>query len=98
MVIEIANVLAREGTADELAVDYQKAMEVILRHAGASRAWVLRQQEDSRSFAIVIEWDSVAAHDDFRASDLLLDYRSCLNGAVEKIVSSGHYDVCASAK
>ncbi|MEV8546502.1 antibiotic biosynthesis monooxygenase family protein [Streptomyces sp. NPDC051572] len=96
--MEIANVLAREGTADELAVNYQKAMEVVLRHPGASRAQVLRQQENPRAFAIVIEWESVAAHDDFRGSDLLLAFRACLDGAVEQMVIGGHYDVCALAE
>lgn len=97
MVLEIANIVAREGTEDQLAINYSAAIKVILRHPGARRAWAWRQREDTRTFAIVIEWDSVEAHEDFRDSPLLLEFRACVNGAVESAFG-GHYDVIASGE
>jgi heme-degrading monooxygenase HmoA len=95
MVLEIAHIIAREGTQDQLSVNYADAIKVILRHPGARRAWAWRQREDARAFAIVIEWDSVEAHEDFRNSELLGEFRACVNGAVESAFG-GHYDLLAT--
>lgn len=97
-VIEIVNVVAHEGTDDRLSTSYQAAMDVIARHPGARRAWALRQVEDPRVFTVAIEWDSLEAHEDFRNSDLLQDFRACVNGAVETVQVYGHYAVCAFAE
>jgi heme-degrading monooxygenase HmoA len=97
VVLEIAHIVARAGTEDQLAIGYSDAIKVVLRHPGAQRAWALRQREDTRTFAIVIEWDSVEAHEDFRNSELLLEFRACVNGAVESAFG-GHYDVLAAGE
>jgi heme-degrading monooxygenase HmoA len=94
VVLEIAHIIAREGTDDQLAINYSAAMKVIRRHPGARRALAWRQREDARTFAIVIEWDSVEAHEDFRSSGLLAEFRACIDGAVESAFG-GHYDVVA---
>lgn len=92
MVLELAHIIAREGTEDQLAVSYSAAIKVILRHPGARRAWAWRQREDPRVFAIMVDWESVEAHEDFRSSGLLLEFRACVNGAVESAFG-GHYDL-----
>lgn len=94
MVIEIVHIVARAGEASELSANYQAALEVVMRHEGARSGWVARQREDTDDFTLYIEWESLEAHKDFGASDLLQEFRDCIGGRVGS-ASGGHYDVVA---
>lgn len=96
-VLEIAIVTAIVGEEEGLAAAYPAALTVVLEHSGARRGTVRRQVEDPRTFALLIEWDSVAAHHDFGGSKLLQRFRAELGGRVEA-GAAAHYVTIAEAE
>jgi quinol monooxygenase YgiN len=92
--LEVVHIVAKDGVADDLARDYQPAIDVIMRSPGARSAWVARQREDPQVFALYIDWESVEAHEAFRETPLLAEFRACVGQRVGEAFG-GHYDVIA---
>ncbi len=68
MIIEHAWLPVTAGREEEFATSIRAALSVIESAPGCHGAQVRRQIEDPSTFLLIVRWDSVAAHEAFRAS------------------------------
>ncbi len=68
MVLEIALIDVRPGAEDDFTAAYREARR-LLDEASARSVRMTRGIETPSRFVLLVEWDSVAAHEEFRASE-----------------------------
>lgn len=68
MVTEMARIDVHPGREEEFVSAYRSASGLI-RTAGARSVRLTRTVERPSHFVLLVEWDSVAAHEAFRASE-----------------------------
>lgn len=69
MVLEIADFAILPGQEEAFTNAYREAIGFIARAPGFSSVRMTRGIESPSRFVLMIEWDSMAAHDAFRASE-----------------------------
>jgi heme-degrading monooxygenase HmoA len=79
MVLEIALIDVVAGREDDLAAAYAKGHEVLAGTPGCRSVRMTRGIESPSRFVLLVEWDSVAAHqENFRATDRFTSWRSLI--------------------
>lgn len=79
MVLEVALIDIVAGREDEFAAAYAKGHEVLAGTPGCRSVRMTRGIESPARFVLLVEWDSVAAHEDnFRATDRFTAWRSLI--------------------
>ena len=76
MVLEVALIDVTPGQQDAFAAAYAKGHAVIAGTPGCRSVRMTRGIESPTRFVLLVEWDSVAAHDDnFRATERFTTWR-----------------------
>jgi len=79
MVLEVANINVRAGSAEEFLVAYRSAREVLRTAPGCRSVRMTHGIESPDRFVLLVEWDSVAAHEtNFRATDRFATWRGAI--------------------
>jgi heme-degrading monooxygenase HmoA len=79
MVLEIALIDVVAGREDDFAAAYAKGHEVLAGTPGCRSVRMTRGIESPSRFVLLVEWDSVAAHqENFRATDRFTSWRSLI--------------------
>lgn len=69
MVTEVAQLAITAGREDDFVATYAGAVALVGATPGFRNARLVRGVESPSRFLLLVEWDSVAAHELFRASD-----------------------------
>lgn len=78
MVIEVALIDVQAGAEQAFAAAYAQARPLVARSEGCQSVRMTRGIESPSRFVLLVEWDSVAAHDGFRASDRFGQWRALI--------------------
>lgn len=79
MVLEVADIHIRPGAGDEFATAYRSVREVLTGTPGCRTARMTRGIETPDRFVLLVEWDSVEAHEqNFRATERFTTWRGTL--------------------
>ncbi|MCN0151487.1 antibiotic biosynthesis monooxygenase family protein [Salinispora arenicola] len=80
MVLEVALIDVLPGHEDAFAAAYASAHPVIAGTPGCRSVRMTRGVESPSRFVLLVEWDSVEAHDrNFRASDRFVRWRELIS-------------------
>ena len=78
-VLEVADIEVRPGAEDDFAAAYRSVREVLAGTPGCRSVRMTRGVETPSRFVLLVEWESVAAHEDnFRASDRYTTWRAAI--------------------
>jgi len=69
MTLEIAIIDVTEGEEDAFVASFGRGRQVIAASEGCRSVRMTRGVESPSRFVLLVEWDSVDAHDAFRAGD-----------------------------
>lgn len=89
-VFELAQVRASDG--DALARAFPAALAVLRATPGCSGASLRRCVEEPDRFVVTVEWESVEAHEDFRAGERFADYRAPIGALLAEPPAYAHYE------
>lgn len=79
MVIEIALIDVTPGREDDFAAAYAKGHPVLAGTPGCRSVRMTRGIESPARFVLIVEWDSVEAHEEnFRASERFTTWRGLI--------------------
>lgn len=79
MVVEVALIDVNPGQEDDFAAAYGKARQILVSTPGCRSARMTRGVETPTRFILIVEWDSVAAHEEnFRATDRFGQWRGLI--------------------
>mgnify|MGYP003423429667 CR=1 FL=1 len=79
MVLEVALIDVQPGQEDAFAAAYAQAREIVATTAGCRSVRMTRGVESPSRFVLLIEWDSVEAHqDNFRATERFVRWRGII--------------------
>ena len=76
MVLEHAVLPVTPGEEEAFAEDLKAALPIIRSAPGCRGAEVRREIEDPTKHLLLVTWDSVEAHNEFRNTDLYQQWRS----------------------
>lgn len=81
MVLEVADIEVRPGAENEFAAAYRGVRDVLATTPGCRSVRMTRGIESPSRFVLLVEWDSVAAHEkNFRATDRFTAWRDAIGG------------------
>lgn len=93
MVLEVALIDVRSGQEDEFAAAYGKGHEVLASTPGCRSVRMTRGIESPTRFVLMVEWDSVQAHEDnFRATERFATWRGLIGGFFAKPPLVEHFN------
>ena len=78
MVLEVALIDVTAGVQEAFTDAYRQARELIIATPGCRSTRMTRGVETPTRFVLLVEWDSVAAHEDFRSSDRFGQWRALI--------------------
>lgn len=78
MVLEVAQFDITPGSEEAFAAAYAQARELLASSPGCDAVRMTRGVETPTRFLLVVEWSSLAAHEDFRASDRFPQWRALI--------------------
>ncbi len=79
MVLEVAIIDVTPGQEDEFAAAYAKGRPILTSTPGLRSARMTRGIESASRFILLVEWDSVAAHEDnFRGTERFGQWRELI--------------------
>lgn len=79
MVLEVGLIDITAGSEDDFAAAYRTARELLTSTPGCRSARMTRGVESPSRFVLIVEWDSVEAHEqNFRASDRFARWRALI--------------------
>ncbi len=78
MVLEVALIDVKDGSEQEFAAAYEQAKHLPAATPGCGPMRMTQGVETPTRFVLLIEWDSVAAHDDFRESERFGQWRALI--------------------
>jgi heme-degrading monooxygenase HmoA len=79
MILEVADFDIRPGTEDDFAAAYLGARSGLASTPGCRSVRMTRGIESPSRFVLLVEWDTVEAHEDnFRASDRFGSWRAAI--------------------
>ncbi|HSK91355.1 MAG TPA: antibiotic biosynthesis monooxygenase [Euzebyales bacterium] len=76
MVVEIALIDVKHGEEAQFAAAFLQARDLVASAPGCHWVRMTRGVESPSRFVLLVEWDSVAAHEAFRASDAFPRWRA----------------------
>ena len=79
MVLEVALIAVVPGQEDAFAAAYLGAREILATTPGCRSVRMTRGIESPSRFVLLVEWDSVEAHEqNFRATERFADWRAAI--------------------
>ncbi|MDR7278062.1 antibiotic biosynthesis monooxygenase family protein [Catenuloplanes atrovinosus] len=79
MVLEVALIDVQPGREDELAAAYAKGHQILAGTPGCRSVRMTRGIETPDRFVLLVEWDSVEAHEEnFRATERFTQWRALI--------------------
>lgn len=79
MVLEVADIQVTPGAEAQFADAYRSAREVLATTPGCRSVRMTQGVESPSRFVLLVEWDSVAAHEEnFRATDRFATWRGAI--------------------
>lgn len=78
MVLEVALFDIKPGSGEEFATAYAQARPLITRTEGCRSVRMTRGIETPDRFVLLVEWDSVDAHEAFRTSERFPQWRALI--------------------
>lgn len=79
MVLEVATITVTSGQEDAFVASYRGARDVLAGAQGCRSVRMTRGVESPSTFVLLVEWDSVAAHEEnFRATDRFTAWRAAI--------------------
>lgn len=79
MVLEVAEIEVVPGREDEFAAAFHGVRDVLTSTPGCRSVRMTRGIESPSRFVLLVEWDSVAAHEDnFRGTDRFTAWRAAI--------------------
>lgn len=78
MVLEVADIAVTPGAEDDFVSAYGKARQLIIDSPGYQSIRMTRGIETPTRFVLLVEWDSVEAHQGFRDSDRFGQWRALI--------------------
>jgi len=78
MVLEVALIDVTDGSQQEFAAAYEQARALVAATPGCGAMRMTQGIETPTRFVLLIEWDSVAAHDDFRNGERFSQWRALI--------------------
>lgn len=78
MVLEVAQLSITPGSEEAFVAAYAEAVPQVAATPGFRSARMTRGVESPSSFVLLIEWDSVEAHEVFRASERFAAWRALI--------------------
>ena len=79
MVLEVADIHVRPGTGDDFVAAFRQAREGLVSTPGCRSARMTRGVESPERFVLLVEWDSVEAHEkNFRATGRFTAWRGAI--------------------
>ena len=92
MVLEVAQFDITPGSEEAFAAAYGRARELLASSPGCGTVRMTRGVETPTRFVLIVEWESVAAHEDFRASDRFPQWRGLIGPHFAAPPLVEHYD------
>jgi heme-degrading monooxygenase HmoA len=93
MVLEVALIDVNEGSAADFAAAYKSARHILAETPGARSVRMTRGIERPTRFVLLVEWDSVLAHDEnFRQTERFADWRAAIGPFFAGPPLVEHYD------
>lgn len=90
MVLEIADFAVLPGHEEQFVAGFREAIGFIERAPGCRTVRMTRGIESPSRFVLLIEWDSVAAHESFRASADLARWRAPISDHLDGVPRMEH--------
>jgi heme-degrading monooxygenase HmoA len=79
MVLEVADIHVRPGCADDFVAAFREVRKVVDTAPGCRSVRMTRGIESPDRFVLLVEWDSVEAHEqNFRATDRFSTWRGAI--------------------
>ncbi len=78
MVLEVARFAITPGSEEAFSAAFHEAEPLVADTPGFRSARMTRGIESPSRFVLLIEWDSVAAHEEFRASERFARWRALI--------------------
>lgn len=78
MVLEVALIDVKDGSQQEFAAAYEQARHLPAQTPGCGPMRMTQGVETPTRFVLLIEWESVAAHDVFRDSERFGQWRALI--------------------
>ena len=79
MVIEVGEIAVTPGSEDDFAAAYRSVRDLVASTPGCRSVRLARGVESPSRFVLLVEWDSVEAHEqNFRASDRFTQWRAAI--------------------
>jgi heme-degrading monooxygenase HmoA len=79
VVLEVADINVLPGTEAEFEAAYRGAVDVLRTTPGCQSVRMTRGIESPSRFVLLVEWDSVEAHEqNFRATDRFAQWRAAI--------------------
>lgn len=79
MVLEVATITVTPGQEDAFVASYRGARKVLAGAQGCRSVRMTRGVESRSTFVLLVEWESVAAHEEnFRATDRFVRWREAI--------------------
>jgi heme-degrading monooxygenase HmoA len=79
MVLEVATIEVKPGDEDAFAAAYRQARAEVTGAAGCRSVRMTRGVESPSRFVLLVEWDSVEAHEaNFRATERFTRWRAAI--------------------
>ncbi|BFU45929.1 antibiotic biosynthesis monooxygenase family protein [Krasilnikovia sp. MM14-A1004] len=79
MVLEVALIDVRPGHEDAFVADYRQGHPVLAGTPGCRSVRMTRGIESPSRFVLLVEWDSIAAHEEnFRGTDRFTQWRDLI--------------------
>ena len=78
MVLEVALLDVKPGTEDAFAASYAQARTLVSDTPGCRSMRMTRGVETPTRFVLLVEWDSIDAHQEFRDSDRFPQWRGLI--------------------
>lgn len=78
MVLEIAQIDVTPGAEEAMAAAYARAAPLVSQAEGCRSMRMTRGVESPHRFVLLVEWDSVEAHEGFRSSERFGQWRALI--------------------
>jgi heme-degrading monooxygenase HmoA len=78
MVLEVALLDVKPGSEEAFAAGYAQAADLVAQTPGCLSMRMTRGIETPTRFVLLVEWESVAAHEQFRDSDRFARWRELI--------------------
>ena len=78
MVLEVALIEVRDGAQDAFEAGYAQARDLVAATPGWRSMRMTRGIETPTRYVLLVEWDSVQAHEGFRASERFGQWRALI--------------------